>query len=88
MSLIHGRLGKCPCPVCLVPLEDLHDLTKSFEARSQEQAQAAFKVWQENRHRGDEMLKELGLRPVSVRSMFEITRRADSYFEPALTSSF
>ncbi|KAG9310133.1 hypothetical protein JVU11DRAFT_9748 [Chiua virens] len=65
MSLIRGRLGKCPCPVCLVPLEDLHDLSKSFAARSREQAEAALDVWMGDRQRGEEMLKKLGLRPIS-----------------------
>ncbi|KAL4070460.1 hypothetical protein J3A83DRAFT_4188499 [Scleroderma citrinum] len=30
MSLIQGQNGKAPCPVCLVPLEELHDLLKTF----------------------------------------------------------
>lgn len=66
MSLIRGRLGKCPCPVCLVPLDELHDLMKSYMARFQEQAQTALKAWEESRAKGEDLLKQLGLRPVEV----------------------
>ncbi|KIJ09892.1 hypothetical protein PAXINDRAFT_164338 [Paxillus involutus ATCC 200175] len=64
MSLIRGRSGKCPCPVCLVPLEELHDLSKSFPLRSQTEAQEALTAWEENQARGEAILKKLGLRPV------------------------
>ena len=66
MSLIRGRSGKCPCPVCLVPLDELHDLSKSFPLRSQTEAQEALATWAENRARGEEILKKLGLRLVDV----------------------
>ncbi|KIK78025.1 hypothetical protein PAXRUDRAFT_17112 [Paxillus rubicundulus Ve08.2h10] len=64
MSLICGRSGKCPCPVCLVPLEELHDLSKSFLLRSQIEAQEALTAWGENQARGEAILKKLGLQPV------------------------
>ncbi|KAF8837802.1 hypothetical protein BDN67DRAFT_991595 [Paxillus ammoniavirescens] len=64
MSLIHGHLAKCPCPVCLVPLDELHNLATSSVPQSQEQAEAAFKAWEESRTKGEEILKKLGLRPI------------------------
>ena len=66
MSLICSRLAKCPCPVCLVPLNELHDLAASSAPRSQEQAEAALRAWEESRAMGEEILKQLGLRPVRV----------------------
>ncbi|KAG2126977.1 hypothetical protein BD769DRAFT_1668098 [Suillus cothurnatus] len=39
MSLIRGRGGKCPCPVCLVPLTELHDLSKTYPLRSVEESE-------------------------------------------------
>ncbi|KAG1865264.1 hypothetical protein F4604DRAFT_1881913 [Suillus subluteus] len=45
MSLIRGRSGKCPCPVCLVPLVELHDLSKTYPLRSMEEAKEALHVY-------------------------------------------
>jgi hypothetical protein len=66
MSLIRGHSSKCPCPVCLVPLDELHDLSKLFLLRSQTEALEALATWAENRARGEEILKKLGLRPVDM----------------------
>ena len=66
MSLICGRLGKCPCPMCLVSLDELHDLAKSFPARFQEQAETALKAYATDRSTGNDILKSLELRPVTV----------------------
>ncbi|KAG1768464.1 hypothetical protein EV702DRAFT_1181984 [Suillus placidus] len=65
MSLIRGLKCKCPCPVCLVPLDELHDLSKTFPIRSAKDAQAALNVYIQNRTQGEEVLKGLGLRPVA-----------------------
>ncbi|KAG0708024.1 hypothetical protein DFH29DRAFT_979603 [Suillus ampliporus] len=45
MSLICGRGGKCPCPVCLVPLVELHDLSKTYPLRSVEEVKEALCVY-------------------------------------------
>jgi hypothetical protein len=66
MSLIRGHHSKCPCPVCIVPLDELHDLSKSFRLRSMQDAMAALDVYEESKARGEELLKALGLRPVKV----------------------
>ncbi|KAG2140569.1 hypothetical protein DEU56DRAFT_870910 [Suillus clintonianus] len=65
MSLIRGLQCKCPCPVCLVPLDELHNLSKEFPIRSAKDAQAALDVYGHNRTQGEEILKGLGLRPVA-----------------------
>ena len=69
MSLIHGHLGKCPCPMCLVPLDELHDLTKSFTPQLQAQAEDALKIWADSQAKGEELLKQLGLQPVEVHNI-------------------
>lgn len=66
MSLIRGRNGKCPCPVCLVPLAELHDLSKTYAIRSIEEAMEALRVYKRSKAQGEELLKALGLRPVEV----------------------
>ncbi|KAG2117676.1 hypothetical protein BD769DRAFT_1629737 [Suillus cothurnatus] len=64
MSLIHGHHSKCPCPVCIVPLDELHDLSKSFRLRSMQDAMAALDVYEESKACSEELLKALGLCPV------------------------
>ena len=67
MSLIRGHRCKCPCPVCLVPLEELHDLSKTFPLRSVIDAQAALNIYNEvSKIEGEKILKSLGLRPIKV----------------------
>ncbi|KAG2085342.1 uncharacterized protein F5147DRAFT_793714 [Suillus discolor] len=65
MSLIRGRGGKCPCPVCLVPLAELHDLSKSYPIRTVEEAQEALRIYGCSKAEGEQILKALGLRPVA-----------------------
>ncbi|KAG1765353.1 hypothetical protein EDD22DRAFT_978791 [Suillus occidentalis] len=65
MSLICGHHSKCPCPVCLVPLEELSELSKTFAFRSVEEAIAALNVYKVSKARGEELLKALGLRTVA-----------------------
>ncbi|KIJ19761.1 hypothetical protein PAXINDRAFT_7042 [Paxillus involutus ATCC 200175] len=49
MSLIHGRGGKCPCPICLIPLKELHNLSRTYSY---------------SRSEGEAMLKALVLQPI------------------------
>ncbi|KAG1876519.1 hypothetical protein DFJ58DRAFT_720982 [Suillus subalutaceus] len=65
MSLIRGHHSKCPCPVCLVPLEELSELSKTFAFRSVEEAIAALNVYKVSKAQGEELLKALGLRAVT-----------------------
>ncbi|KAG2062537.1 hypothetical protein BDR04DRAFT_1123877, partial [Suillus decipiens] len=45
MLLICGHGGKCPCLVCLVPLEELHDLSKTYPLRSMEEVKEALHIY-------------------------------------------
>ncbi|KAG1765483.1 hypothetical protein EV702DRAFT_981531 [Suillus placidus] len=65
MSLIRGAQCKCPCPVCLVPREELSDLSKTHAIRSAKDAQAALNVYQQSKSQGEALLKALGLRAVA-----------------------
>ncbi|KAG1728188.1 uncharacterized protein EDB91DRAFT_1239436 [Suillus paluster] len=56
---------KCPCPVCLVPHEELSDLSKTFAIRSAKDVQAALDVYRCSKTQGEELLKALGLRAVT-----------------------
>ncbi|KAG2753584.1 hypothetical protein P692DRAFT_201705525 [Suillus brevipes Sb2] len=64
MSLIRGVQCKCPCPVCLVPLNELSDLSKTFAIRTAKDAQDALVVYKRSKTQGEELLKSLGLRAV------------------------
>ncbi|KAG2114095.1 hypothetical protein BD769DRAFT_1630026 [Suillus cothurnatus] len=77
MSLIRGRNGKCPCPVCLVPLAELHDLSKTYPLRSMEEAKEALRIYRHSKAQGEELLKILGLRPVE--NVFWIVSYSDPH---------
>ncbi|KAF8439411.1 hypothetical protein L210DRAFT_3612603 [Boletus edulis BED1] len=64
MCLLRGTKGKRPCPVCLTPLEELSDLSKTFEARTTAQAKDAYVVYLRKKSDGEPILKALGLQPV------------------------
>ncbi|KAG2065452.1 hypothetical protein BDR04DRAFT_1130398 [Suillus decipiens] len=64
MALIRGSCGKCLCPVCLVPLEELRNLSKTFPFRSMQDAVTALNIYKVSKARGEELLKSLGLRPI------------------------
>ena len=66
MTLIRGAKGKCPCPVCLVPLEELCNLSKTFPTRTVSQGVEAYQAYLRKKSVGEEILKGLGLRPVDV----------------------
>ncbi|KAI5990052.1 hypothetical protein F5J12DRAFT_907606 [Pisolithus orientalis] len=65
MSLIRGTKSKHPCPVCLVPLEDLSQLAKSFPTCTIRQAKEALTIYQEKKSASEPILKALGLWPVA-----------------------
>ncbi|KIK13108.1 hypothetical protein PISMIDRAFT_83897, partial [Pisolithus microcarpus 441] len=77
MSLIHGCIGKCPCPVCLVPLEELHDISRTYPMRSMEQAQHVLHIYRHNHSEGEKVLKVLGLWPVD--NVFWLVCHSDLY---------
>ena len=77
MSLIRGFKGARPCPVCLVPTEELTNVEKTFERRTAKIAQDI--VWDRSLNLGQKeaLLKPQGLRNVEVCS--QLSRRA--FFE-------
>ncbi|KAG1742470.1 hypothetical protein EDB19DRAFT_1827677 [Suillus lakei] len=66
MSLIRGVQCKCPCPVCLIPLDELSDLSKTFATRTAKDTQDALAVYKCSKTQGEELLKSLGLCAVRV----------------------
>ena len=66
MSLIWGAKGKCPCLVCLVPLDQLHEISRSFPAWIVADAVEALRLYSVDHAKGEEQLKQFGLRPISV----------------------
>ncbi|KAG2138226.1 hypothetical protein BD769DRAFT_1384751 [Suillus cothurnatus] len=64
MSLIRGVQCKRPCPMCLVPLNELSDLSKTFTIRTAKDMQDALIVYRRSKTQGKELLKSLGLRTV------------------------
>ena len=69
MSLIRGARGKRPCPKCLVPLDQLHELSRLFPARIVADAVEALRLYSVDRAKGKERLKEFGLRAIAVRTI-------------------
>ncbi|KAG6370447.1 hypothetical protein JVT61DRAFT_12066 [Boletus reticuloceps] len=64
MTLIRGTRGKCPCPVCLVPLEELCKLSKTFPMQTISQVVEGYEAYLRKKSEGEEILKALSLRPV------------------------
>ncbi|KAG1861238.1 hypothetical protein F4604DRAFT_1684061 [Suillus subluteus] len=59
MSLIRGHGGKCPCPMCLVPLEELHDLSKTYALRSIGEAMEALHVYKRSKAQAEAAFEKL-----------------------------
>ncbi|KAI5994925.1 hypothetical protein F5J12DRAFT_785722 [Pisolithus orientalis] len=70
MSLIYGHTGKCPCPVCLIPLEELHNISKTYLLHSMDEAQHSHTE-------GEKVLKALRLQPVN--NVFWLICNSDLY---------
>ncbi|KDQ51821.1 hypothetical protein JAAARDRAFT_62330 [Jaapia argillacea MUCL 33604] len=66
MSLIRGFGGKCPCPICLVPAEQLSDLTTKYPLRTSVNMQYLYeKTERMTREAGEILLKKYGLQQIS-----------------------
>jgi hypothetical protein len=65
MALIRGLRGLCPCPKCLVPKDQLSDLTVRHEART---GKGVHELVGSDLAAGekDELLKAQGLRDIEV----------------------
>lgn len=67
MALIRGATGNYPCPICLVPHDELADVTKSFPLRSTESMKEIYQVAQGlNAADREVYLKDVGLRNIEV----------------------
>jgi len=68
MALIRGINSHYPCPVCLVPSEDLSDLSKIYPLRTTEKMKEIYDTAQEADTIAERevILKEYGLRNVEV----------------------
>ena len=68
MALIRGVNSHYPCPICLIPSEELSDLSKIYPLRTTEKMKEVYKMAQEaETMAGKEViLKEYGLRNVEV----------------------
>ena len=67
MALIRGLNSHAPCPVCLVPGDQLTDLSTAFELRTKEKMMDHYQRAQGvNIAEGDAILKTVGLRNVEV----------------------
>ncbi|EDR00662.1 uncharacterized protein LACBIDRAFT_313195 [Laccaria bicolor S238N-H82] len=66
MALIRGKMGLCPCPVCLVPFDKLSDASTKYPLRTAEESKATVDQANECRRKDDaeEILKKKGLRGV------------------------
>ena len=69
MSLIRGIKSLWPCPVCLVPHDDLLDTLKTYPCRTSDQSQNVLKAAhdKETAEEREDTLKKYGLRDVPVR---------------------
>ena len=67
MALNRGSKSNFPCPICLVPNEELHNGTV-HEARTSESMQNVYRVAEGMRtvEERKEYLKGYGLRPIKV----------------------
>ncbi|KAG2741149.1 hypothetical protein P692DRAFT_20688451, partial [Suillus brevipes Sb2] len=77
MSLIRGQNCKCPCPVCIVPLEGLHDLSKTFALRLMQDVIDAFETYKISKGQGEALLKALGL--CAVANVFWLIAYSDPH---------
>ena len=69
MALIRGTNSKFPCPICLVPLEELSNLSSDFSLRTKENMRKLFQEAQElNAAESESLLKSQGIRDVEVGS--------------------
>ena len=63
MVPIRGKMGLCPCPVCLVPSDKLSDASMKYPLQTREESKATVDKANECRRKDDveKFLKEKGL---------------------------
>jgi len=72
MALTHGVNAKAPCPVCLVPDDELSMLSETYTLRTTESMQEVWNfAWElPSRTARDNYLRQYGLREVRVNILF------------------
>lgn len=66
MALLKGINGKCPCPVCLIPGENLLDLHNAYPLRQVSHGQSVMMDTTLRQTQKSAQLKPLGLRAIQV----------------------
>lgn len=68
MALIRGHLGKCPCPICLVPNTELSNLSQKWPERDPNKIRAIVTRVKSSKQKQDKdkILQSQGLRPIIV----------------------
>jgi hypothetical protein len=75
MTLIRGNQGLYPCPVCLIPWDQLSDLSVHHPLRTAEQTQGLLMEADElGRDEAEDLLKDYGLRHLKVISLQLLAR--------------
>ncbi|KAG0708008.1 hypothetical protein DFH29DRAFT_979597 [Suillus ampliporus] len=64
MALIWGLKSACPCPICLVPREELTNHSTTYPKRTVEDAQDRVDLWSRDHIAGEAELKKQSLRPI------------------------
>ncbi|KIJ21105.1 hypothetical protein PAXINDRAFT_160453 [Paxillus involutus ATCC 200175] len=67
-----GLNSYCPCPICLVPHDQLYDHSQTWPIWTVEDAKVQIALWHKNHSTREEHLKEQGLQP--VKNYFWIVR--------------
>lgn len=70
MALIRGLNSACPCPICLVPREELTDHSTTYPKCTVKDAQDCVELWSRDRIAGEAELKKQSLRPIKVRCWY------------------
>jgi hypothetical protein len=67
MALVWGINSKFPCPICLVPGDQLTNLSETFPLRTTQNMKKICETAKSlNASEGEKLLKEYGLRGVEV----------------------
>ncbi|KAI6012865.1 hypothetical protein BKA83DRAFT_13923 [Pisolithus microcarpus] len=82
MTLIRGTKCKRPCLICLVPLEKLWDLLKTYETCTIKQHKEVLAAYDIKKSVGEKKLKSLGLCP--IKNIFWLVEHS----EPEQATSF
>lgn len=67
MALVRGVASNKPCPICLVPKDEMWDTSKTHPLRTRKQTQQLVRQGRElNLTDREEFLRDYGLRDVDV----------------------